>query len=282
MPMTQEDIRSYYETQWRDQSTQATSAKDLAYSSPVEDAVLYPAYEAFLADHRRTPNGARILDVGSGSGRWVRFFLSRFTPASFTGIDFAASSVELLRRWSQEQHNDARVTFQFANIADPTLNLGAKFDLINIANVLFHIPEQDLFEQALRNLRAHVETGGAIVTTEYLPRDNYRTEWMLVRSRYAFEESVRRAGLRIAAVRSFAFFSNDPMGLDGPDSAGRAHFNNVRACMQKVLSMSAAPDARDFFVHFFAEIERATLAFARERVAEIDMPSQKLVMLVPA
>lgn len=282
MPMTQEDIRAYYEKQWHAQGAQAGSTGDLAYSSPVEDAVLYPAYEGVLRDLRREPNGARLLDVGAGSGRWLRFFLERYTPASYTGVDFALASVELLRRWGQGVKPGVKVDLRHANIADPQLELGERFDLINIANVLFHIPEPELFEQAMKNLRKHLAPGGAIVTTEYMPRDNYRTEWMSVRSRYAFEDAARRAGLKIAAVRAFSFFSNDPMGLDGPDSAGRAHFNNVRAYMQQVMTMSGSPEARSFFVQFFSEIERATLAFARERVAEVDLPSQKLVVLTEA
>jgi len=282
MPMTQEDIRAHYEKQWNAQSAQAGSQVDLAYSSPVEDAVLYPAYEGLLRDLRREPDGARLLDVGAGSGRWLRFFLERYTPASYTGIDFALSAVELLRKWGQGVKPAVRVDLRHANITDPQLELGERFDLINIANVLFHIPEPELFEQAMKNLRKHLAPGGAIVTTEYMPRDNYRTEWMAVRSRYVFEDAARRAGLKIAAVRAFSFFSNDPMGLDGPDSAGRAHFNTVRACMQQVMTMSASPEARAFFVQFFSEIERATLAFARERVAEVDLPSQKLVVLTEA
>jgi|GEM_PF-1264454 len=302
MPMTQDDIRRHYETQWARQSGAAAAGQtasvasgsatpvaeaELAYSSPVEDAMLYPAYEQLLRDLRREPNGVRLLDVGAGSGRWLRFFLSRYAPAAYVGIDFALASVDLLRKWSAAHlpphaADAPRIEFRHANIADPQLDLGEPFDLVNIANVLFHIPEPELFEQALHNLRRHLAPGGAIVTTEYMPRDNYRTEWMQVRSRYVFEDAIRRAGLRIAATRAFCFFSNDPMGLDGPDSAGRQHFNAVRAYMRRVMEMSASPDAKQFFTQFFVEIERAALAFARERVAEVDLPSQKLVVLTTA
>ena len=49
--------------------------------------------------------------------------------------------------------------------------------------------------------------------------------------------------------------------------------------MNHLLESQEGDSQRDFFVTMFAEIERATLAFARERVAEIDLPSQKLVVL---
>lgn len=311
-PMSQADIRAHYEKQWGKQSRSATTLDDLSYSNPVEDEVLYPAYERLLQDLHLAPNAKHVLDVGSGSGRWIRYFLSRFSPALLVGMDYTQSSVDLLRAWhanaispSPSQCSSpfsspsaSLVHFAHANIADPALTLSSLippttshqsstfahqgFDLINIANVLFHIPEQTLFEQSLRNLRALVAPTGAIVSTEYLPRATYRTNWMMVRSRYEFEAACTRANLRIAAVRAFSFFSNDPMGLDGPDTAGRSDFNAVRARMQHVLSTDSSPEVRQFMIDLFAQIERATLVFARERIAEIDLPSQKLVVLVPA
>ena len=102
---------------------------------------------------------------------------------------------------------------------------------------------------------------------------------MLVRSRYEFEAVMQATGLSIQGVHAFSFFSNDPMGLDGPDDAGRGHFNQVRAAMNHLLASDLSDEQRTFFVTMFVEIERATLAYARERVAETDLPSQKLVVL---
>ena len=36
---------------------------------------------------------------------------------------------------------------------------------------------------------------------------------------------------------------------------------------------------RKFFIDLLTEVEQATLSFARERIAQIDLPSQKLVVL---
>jgi len=40
MPMTQDDIRRHYESNWSSAAIKADSATGLAYSNPVEDAVL--------------------------------------------------------------------------------------------------------------------------------------------------------------------------------------------------------------------------------------------------
>ncbi len=102
---------------------------------------------------------------------------------------------------------------------------------------------------------------------------------MLVRSRYEFEAAAEAAGLRLTAVRAFSFFCNDPMGIDGPDQGPRRHFHQVRAHTGRLLSADLDAAARRLLVEFLSEIERAALAFCRERLADIYLPSQKLVLL---
>ncbi len=281
MPMMQPDIRQHYEQTWKQSDQSATDDAGLVYSSPVEDAVLYPIYEQLLKDLKITVNAGSILDIGSGSGRWIRFFLQRFRPATLTGIDFTQASIDLLRRRYGEYPN-VQTAFSLADLTDPSLDLGRKFDLINVMNVLFHIPEPERFAAAMKNLAAHLGPGGRIVTTEYLPHTTMRTNWMLVRSRYDFESAAAAVGLRIAAVKASCFFSNDPMGLDGPDSGLRNQFNQVRAGTTQILSLPMNDQARQFFVKFLGDVESAMLSFCSQRLADIEMPSQKLVVLAEA
>ena len=277
MPMTQQDIRIHYDKQWQAQCDAAANIGGLAYSDPVEDAVLYPAYERLIGDFNMKPDGGNVLDVGSGSGRWIRFFLERYRPRRLMGIDYSTASVELLKKWHPPDAVD--LDFRHADLADPDLDLGGPFDLVNVANVLFHIPETELFTRAVANLARLVAPGGFIVTTEYMPRCTMHTKWLTVRSRYELEAAFNAAGLRIIEVRAFSFFSNDSMGLDGPDQAVRHHFHRVRNAMKQLLSAKLEGAARRFLTEYMVEIERATLAFCRERIAELDLPSQKLVVL---
>ena len=278
MPMTQADIRTYYEKHWRERKEQARQVGDLGFSSPIEDRVVYPLYAQLLRDLAVRVDGGRVLDVGCGSGRWVRFFLENFNPALLRGMDITAESVELLKQW----HGAAAGTeleYRQGDISSPELAIDEPFDCVNVGNVLFHIPEADKFTQALTNLARLVSPTGRIVTTEFLPRMTMRTEWMLVRSRYLFEEAVQAAGLRIVTIKAFSVFGNDPMGLDGPDAATRGHFHRVRNGVQNVLNSPFDEASRTYFVDLFAEIERALLAFCGERIADVDLPSQKLVVL---
>jgi SAM-dependent methyltransferase len=278
--MTQQDIRAHYEQEWKVTAERATDVAQLSYSNPVEDAVLYPIYERLLRDLAIRVDGGRVLDVGCGSGRWIRFFLERFKPMQIVGVDYTQASIDLLQRWGRDH---AILRLERIDITDPgaakTLGIEDGFDLINVGNVLFHIPEPEKFATALRNLAALVGPNGRIVTTEYLPRASVRTNWMLVRSRYEFEAAIAAAGLHIIGIRAASFFANDPMGLDGPDQGVRAAFNKVRSGIHTITHSPLNDATREFFRGFLADVERCLLAYCEERIAPVDLPSQKLVVL---
>jgi len=281
MPMTQADILAHYREHWDEVGRRAADEGDeaLGYSSPIEDAVTYPIYERLIRDMGIRVDGGRVLDIGCGAGRWTRFFLDRFSPASITGVDFAEASVAMLGEWSRSVATSVDLRFETGDITEQPCPIDGRYDLINVGNVLFHVPEPDKFGRALSNIAGLLGDGGRAVTTEYLPRMTMRTEWMLVRSRYEFEAACTAAGLEIVDVRPACFFANDPMGLDGPSEGTRKRFNAVRALTNQLLGSAGSNDSRRFITGLFAEIESACLEFCRERVAPIDMPSQKLVVL---
>jgi SAM-dependent methyltransferase len=197
------------------------------------------------------------------------------------GIDFTAASIDMLQR-RYASAPGVKTAFRTADLTDPSFDLGEKFDLINVMNVLFHIPEPDRFAAAMRNLANHLAPGGRIVSTEYMPRTTMRTNWMLVRSRYEMESAASSVGLRIAAIRATGAYANDPMGIDGPDTGLRQQFYNVRSGMNQILSLEMNPQMREFFTKFLVEVESSVLNFCKERIADVDMPSQKLVVLAAA
>src|SRR5579864_2930971 len=151
MPLMQEDIRQHYEQAWKKLDDNAQDESGLTYSNAVEDAVLYPIYERLIRDLRIPTTGGKVLDVGTGSGRWIRFFSKRFSPSLLMGIDFTSASIEMLKR-RYASIPGIKTAFQTADLTDPTLDLGERFDLINVMNVLFHIPEPDRFMAAMKNL----------------------------------------------------------------------------------------------------------------------------------
>jgi hypothetical protein len=52
--------------------------------------------------------------------------------------------------------------------------------------------------------------------------------------------------------------------------------------MNQILSLEMNPQMREFFTKFLVEVESSVLNFCKERIADVDMPSQKLVVLAAA
>ena len=205
-------------------------------------------------------------------------FLAAVSAGILMGADFTQASVDLLARRYANVPGIA-TAFRRADVTQPGLELGTRFDLINVMNVLFHIPEPDRFNAALRNLTGHLAPGGRIVTTEYMPRSTFRTNWMLVRSRYEFEADAAAAGLRIVAIKASSVFTTDPMGLDGLDGGLRGQMYQVKAAMTQIMDVATNQATKDFFVKFLADVDSTVLNFCKDRLADVEMPAQKLVVL---
>lgn len=282
MPLTQDDIRRHYETAWKPADDGHDVQAKMRYGNPAANDVMLPIFEQMLRDLAVRVDGGRVLDVGCGAGRWTRCLLEKFAPRELLGADYTQASVDLLNTWAKiEPHPQTQVRFEIHDITSPDVTIPGEFDLIVIGNVLFHIPEPDKFTHAMANLARLAGPTGRIVTTEYLPRTTMRTEWMLVRSRYEFEAACKTAGLRIVDIRPCAFFTNDPMGLDGPNEACRNHFHIVRSGFQQLAKISNGTLANDI-ARFMTAVDRCLLAYCNERLAPVDFPSQKFVVLARA
>lgn len=98
-----------------------------------------------------------VLDVGSGTGFWIEFWMAKGVQR-LIGMDLTAKSVSsLAQRYPQ-------LTFQQRDIADPLdTSLFNSFDLISAMSILHHIPSQPRWERALINLGRMLKSGGYLL-----------------------------------------------------------------------------------------------------------------------
>lgn len=272
MNMTQSDIRVHYEQQWQSALHQKTGTSEPR--SDVLCKVQEPIYKNLLRAHLR--NVERVLDVGSGSGHWLSFFMEQFSPKRLVGVDFTQSSVDFLKAHYQS-NSETNIDIIQADITE-TFELPERFDCINIANVLFHIPEDSKFDQTLQNLRKLVDENGVVVTTEYLPEITYRTKMMKVRSASEFQKHAQHAGFCIAAVKPCYFFSGHAMGT--VDETARQWAHTVFHSMNRILE-ATDEQTQTLFREFMALQETALLSYLETRLNPYQFPGQKLVVLKP-
>jgi len=122
-------------------------------------AALLAQTRRLLADHGLAGPPGRVLDVGSGTGIWVDFWLQAGAQ-EVVGLDLAAASVRRLA----DRLPPAR--FLQADIGAEDLPVEGLFDLVSAMSVLLHIVEPDRWRRALRNLATLVRRGGHVVAVE--------------------------------------------------------------------------------------------------------------------
>lgn len=135
---------------------------------------------------------ARILDVGSGTGFYVRWW-QEAGAGSITGCDLTEAAVSRLR----SRFPDVR--FVRADIADATAVLEpGSFDAVSAMDVLFHITDDTRYRAALDTIAAVLRPGGAFVLSEnFLHRPEQRGPHQVNRTLEWITAALGRAGFDV-------------------------------------------------------------------------------------
>jgi SAM-dependent methyltransferase len=113
-----------------------------------------------LLNQPNVPTGGSLLDVGSGAGHWIDFYLEVLQPSHVTGMDISTPAIETLEK---KYRSDPRVHIIEDDLAKPDFDLGMRFHLINAIGVMFHIVDDSLWLRAVKNLGRHLAHEGLIV-----------------------------------------------------------------------------------------------------------------------
>jgi SAM-dependent methyltransferase len=101
----------------------------------------------------------KVLDIGSGTGHWVDFYLDVYLASSVTAVEFVPQMADFLR--SKYAARPA-VTVLEADVATDPLPAG-EFDIVSAIGVMFHIVNDDLWKQAIARLLAALKPDGLML-----------------------------------------------------------------------------------------------------------------------
>jgi SAM-dependent methyltransferase len=218
------DAKRFFESWHRASPDSLSDAETIAHErSAVATRFHYNAVENAIIEclaRRPLPSPLRVLDVGSGAGHWIDFYLKVFGASEVVALEISQPAVRALEA---RYRGAPRVRIVEADVSDAGFALGRRFDIVNAIGVMFHIVEDNRWERAVIELARHLAPGGALVvsgqfglvtqnvqfhrTDEFSSWDEFRaarSEHALVnkriRSLRAWKRCARRAGLRIARV----------------------------------------------------------------------------------
>lgn len=113
----------------------------------------------FLQQSWTFPKDMRVLEIGCGEAGVLKAFTE--LGYSCTGIELEESRLEFAREFMKEELGKGEVQFLNKDIYDvvPEVDLGTRFDLIILKDVIEHIPDQARF---MPQLHRFLKPGGRV------------------------------------------------------------------------------------------------------------------------
>jgi len=146
--------------------------------------------------------GKKVLDVGSGMGYFVDYFINQGAK-SITGVDITEKSTRFLTI-KYPQHR-----FFTIDIGGNEFTVGSGFDIITAFDVLYHITDEERFNNAIRNMKQVTRKGGYIIFTDMFGTKKISpAEHVVFRSLKRYQEVLKREGCEIIGIIPMFYFLN--------------------------------------------------------------------------
>lgn len=136
------------------------------------------------------------MDIGSGAGHWIDFYLEVLRAGSVMGCEISGTAARAL---DSKYRGVEDVDVVEADISSPGIDLGRKFDIINAIGVMFHIVDDERWEDAIANIAGHLNRDGAVVVGGQFGRTTRNVQFHDCDSFESWEEA-RGASSEVALV----------------------------------------------------------------------------------
>ncbi len=185
-------------------------------ANPLRTRYHYNAVENAILEHallRGLPDRPSVLDVGTGSGHWIDFYRNALGAREVVGIEISGPAAAAL---SAAYADASEVEIVEGDVTDEDFAVGRLFDVVSAVDVLFHVVDDETWEQTVRRLASHLGPGGRLVVAEHVglvshdagfrrpdpqrgeePGPNRTVVTKRVRSARAWRACARAAGLAV-------------------------------------------------------------------------------------
>ncbi len=154
------------------------------------------------------PHGKHVLDIGVGTGFYIDYWKRRDVKSA-TGIDITEKSTSSLKAKYPE------CEFIKADISSKQLPLlSRKYDIITAFDVLFHIVDEDKFEQALSNIAnlSHQDTQ-ILIMDSFLKENRPPGFHEYHRTMDRYKEALSKVGMEPVIIVPIFYVMNNPIDM---------------------------------------------------------------------
>jgi SAM-dependent methyltransferase len=160
---------------------------------------------------RRDWSAARVLDVGSGTGFYVKNWLE-LGVRDLTASDITNAVVNRLRGEYPGLDVHRIDIGDDISVLEP-----ASYDVISAFDILFHIVDDEAYFRAMANMATLLKPGGTLVCTDKpRPAGREADPHHVMRPLAQMEEAIAAAGMEIVKRKPAFVFMNDPVDRTGP------------------------------------------------------------------
>jgi 2-polyprenyl-3-methyl-5-hydroxy-6-metoxy-1,4-benzoquinol methylase len=156
----------------------------------------------------QAPEQLRVLDVGSGTGFYLRAW-RRVGAGEIVGSDLTSAAVEQL----SVQFPESQIHQLDIGSADMEMP-GGPYDAISIIDVIYHIVDDERYVQALRNLADLLKPDGVLILSENFTARAHVGAHQISRTRDQILGALADAGLEPVAERPVFYLMNNPVSAD--------------------------------------------------------------------
>lgn len=124
-------------------------------------------FNDYYRDNRTAKSNIQIMNFGCGTGKSEKYINQYFTDCSVSSVDVSELSIGVAK---ERNRNFKNIQFLKFDKVEELASLNKKFDIIFVANVFHHIPEE-LHHITLKYLRSFLSPTGYLYVFEHNPKN---------------------------------------------------------------------------------------------------------------
>ncbi|MCL4352889.1 class I SAM-dependent methyltransferase [Patescibacteria group bacterium] len=238
---TRQGMEHYWETRYQKFSLNESGIKGL--STPANQLMYNCKIQAYqkalrvIKINRQQP--ISVLDIGCGQGFFANYCGSLFPRLDYLGIDISRKLINHLSRAYPQKR------WKYADVTQPGLNLGKKFNIVQLIDLPYLITDDKLLRLALANSCHHLKHNGSLFFTDTLPTIKKTIkDYIVFRPISFYKDALAKFGFELVAMIPIFYCFPDFIRTAGFVPASIAYYFDRLLMTLKIPQLEIGHDSR--------------------------------------